>query len=85
MIDTVVMCKLYDQNYENKLNGNYYEELNRTLRSVEDSDVIFLVGHHPVYTSMQGRTHSSCLHKYLLILLKLYGETAYIGKLFKCD
>jgi hypothetical protein len=80
MIDTVLLCNLYDQKYKDRLNKAYYAKLLNQIKLVVQSDLIFLVGHHPIYTTMKGRAHSSCLHKYLLKLMKLFSIRAYIGK-----
>lgn len=81
MIDTVVLCNLFDQNYRNKLNMEYYTKLLKKIESIQSMDLIFLVGHHPIYTTMKGRKYSSCLHENLLRIMKLYSIKTYIGNI----
>ena len=80
-IDTVLLCGLHDAYYANTLNQDYYKQLVALLDAVKlsKSDLIFLVGHHPVYTAMSSRKHSSCINKHLLRLMEIYSISAYLG------
>lgn len=83
MIDTTIMCNLYEFNnpYPNSLNQTYFNLLDDILRNkLNKKDLKILVGHHPVYTAMEKRwNHQNCINQHVLKLIKTYSINSYIS------
>ena len=92
MIDTTVLCTLYDELYEtdmfDKLDDMYYrqllDELDESFDDVgddgdENRPIYLAMGHHPIHTNMMHRNASSCMRTDLKALLLQYNITIYIS------
>lgn len=91
MIDTTVLCTLYDELYEtdmfDKLDDMYYRQLLDELDESFDGDgdgdgdgpIYLAMGHHPIHTNMMHRNASSCMRSDLKALLLQYNITIYIS------
>ena len=82
MIDTTLLCNLneFEQNFDkfDSLNRKHLKDLDYEIKN-SNADYIFLVGHHPVFSSMSVRPTSKCLYDNLFQLIKKYSIKAYIS------
>lgn len=82
-VDTNILCTLFDDYRPGLdfdiLNQTYYELLERELIKSKKNDLIVVVGHHPIYSRMKGRTIPKCISQNFKNLIDKYSVKVYIS------
>lgn len=82
-VDTNLLCTLFDDfRFDIKfdvLNQTYYDLVERELIKSKKDDLVIVIGHHPIYSGMQGRVIPKCISQNFKNLIDKYSVKAYIS------